>query len=257
MREKNIRYSALLADRVCEQIATTTVGLDTLCKGEDMPAKGTVLRWVKEHADFGRKYEQARERQATLPQRLPLPYSPEIADKLCRLIATGTRGLRKMRREEGMPGETTVRRWLKSNPEFRRKYEQARAQQELLPERLPVPYRPETADEFCQTIACTLAGLDAICSRKGMPSLRTVLNWLRDDPDFRRKYALAKQLQTDLLMEEILAIADDASKDVITIQGKEKTWGIPNRARISRDWLRVKTRMWLAGQLMPKKYAGC
>lgn len=58
----------------------------------------------------------------------PSSFTQEIADYLCGEIARG-RSLRKIVEDSGMPGETTVRRWLSDNEDFRRQYARARMDQ--------------------------------------------------------------------------------------------------------------------------------
>lgn len=60
----------------------------------------------------------------------PTIYSEEIADRLCERLATGT-PLITLCKEEGMPSETTVYRWLQteSHSAFREKYAHARERQ--------------------------------------------------------------------------------------------------------------------------------
>lgn len=83
-----------------------------------------------------------------------------------------------------------------------------------------------------------------------MPSQRTVMYWLAEQPAFRTAYSLAKQLQAEVLFEEALAIADDAAGDWIeTDEGK-----VFDREHVQRAKLRVDTRKWAAGKLAPKRY---
>ena len=60
----------------------------------------------------------------------PSSYSDEIADQICKRIASGE-GLRAICRDEGMPGRQTVLDWLDSEKflEFRAKYARAREAQ--------------------------------------------------------------------------------------------------------------------------------
>lgn len=54
-----------------------------------------------------------------------------------------------------------------------------------------------------------------------------------------------------MLVDEILEIADDATRDqCINLQGKT----VLNNQAISRARLRIDTRKWLVGKLLPKIY---
>lgn len=79
--------------------------------------------------------------------------------------------------------------------------------------------------------------LRAIEAMEGMPSKTTVMRWLNDDEEFRDQYARAKDEQADVLFEDVLDIADNAT---------------PEEVAVAR--LRIDARKWMAGKLRPKKY---
>ena len=56
-------YTTAKADFICSELATGK-SLRTICKGEDMPATGTVYRWLIENKAFQDQYTHAREEQA-------------------------------------------------------------------------------------------------------------------------------------------------------------------------------------------------
>ena len=98
----------------------------------------------------------------------------------------------------------------------------------------PSGYSEEVAGTICMEI---MAGksLRTICSMEGMPSTSTVYAWLGQYQEFSDMYARAREVQADVLADEILEIADSDLD--------------PNRARVMID-----ARKWLAGKLRPKKY---
>ena len=98
----------------------------------------------------------------------------------------------------------------------------------------PSGYSEEVAGTICQEIM-EGKSLRTICARKDMPSASTVYAWLGQYPGFQDMYAHAREIQADVLADEILEIADS---EIDT-----------NRARVMID-----TRKWLAGKLRPKKY---
>lgn len=98
----------------------------------------------------------------------------------------------------------------------------------------PSGYSEEVAGTICQEIM-EGKSLRTICAGKDMPSASTVYAWLGQSPEFQDMYARAREIQADVLADEILEIAD-ADLD-------------PNRARVMID-----ARKWLAGKLRPKKY---
>ena len=51
------------ADAICERLAEGE-SLRSICKGEDMPNKSTVMRWLADNEAFRDQYARAREAQA-------------------------------------------------------------------------------------------------------------------------------------------------------------------------------------------------
>ena len=97
----------------------------------------------------------------------------------------------------------------------------------------------------------TISLLD-ICKMQGMPSPFTVHTWVaKDHLGFKARYHEAKQLQAAAGAEEIIAIADDGSRDY-----KQNSEGhyVPDHDHISRSKLRVSARQWRAEKLLPKIY---
>src|SRR5262245_49105736 len=77
----------------------------------------------------------------------------------------------------------------------------------------------------------------SICKRSDQPSFHSVMGWLNEKPEFAEAYARAKGCAMDAMAEELLQLADSATK---------------------ADWqckrLQVETRKWIMGKLNPKKY---
>jgi hypothetical protein len=84
-----------------------------------------------------------------------------------------------------------------------------------------------------------------------MPASSSVLRWLATQPEFREKYARAREVQMDAMAEEIIAIADDTSLD---LEFDEKGDPRANHEFIQRSRLRVDARKWLMAKLAPRKY---
>jgi len=81
-------------------------------------------------------------------------------------------------------------------------------------------YSPELADLICDRIAGG-ASLRQICQDATMPARSTIFVWLEEHEDFARSYALARQIQIEDLVDEILEIADDSSNDWIDREGAD------------------------------------
>lgn len=110
----------------------------------------------------------------------------------------------------------------------------------------PEIYDQAIADKICAEIATSTKSLRTICAEEGMPSVSTVLKWLREDKDgFSAQYARAKEEQADNLVEEILEISDHTEEDHTPFTGGNV---------VQRDKLRVDARKWVASKLKPKKY---
>lgn len=90
---------------------------------------------------------------------------------------------------------------------------------------------------------------------EGMPSVQTVLKWLRKDMGgFVAQYARAKEEQADFMVEEMIDIADDGTNDYMTITKGDISYNVEDKEVTSRSKLRVETRKWAAAKLKPKKY---
>lgn len=115
----------------------------------------------------------------------------------------------------------------------------------------PSSYTDAIADEICEAIAEGYA-LHRMCKeRDGWPREGTIYRWIEKHPDFREKYARAREIQAERMAEEVVTIADDGARDVrLTEDGEE----IVDHDHIARAKLRVDARKWLVSKILPKKY---
>ncbi len=60
-----------------------------------------------------------------MPAGRPSSYSKQLGAEICARLAEGE-PITKITKEEGMPGQSTIYRWLVDNKEFREMYESAR-----------------------------------------------------------------------------------------------------------------------------------
>ena len=100
--------------------------------------------------------------------------------------------------------------------------------------------------------------LRAICAAPDMPTKTTILRWLADPSkaDFRAQYQVARSLQAEGVMDEILEIADDGSNDWMERRSRDGTimgW-VENGEAIRRSDLRIKARLAFAARMAPKRY---
>jgi len=89
-----------------------------------------------------------------------------------------------------------------------------------------------------------------------MPSANTVLRWVFTYPEFRDQYKLARNIQAEIIADEILDIADDGSNDWMERRDEEGVfmgWR-ENGEAMRRSHLRIESRKWLASKLLPKRW---
>ena len=109
----------------------------------------------------------------------------------------------------------------------------------------PSIYSQELTDIVCARIADGQS-LRRISRDEGMPGLTTIFTWLREYPEFRDQYELAKASQADAMEDDMLDIAD--MPPAMTPDGKVDS------ADVAHMRLRIDTRKWIASKLKPKKY---
>lgn len=118
-------------------------------------------------------------------------------------------------------------------------------------------YTNEIGERVCELTATTTFGIrkisEIISEEMGVYIPGTTMwKWLRDDKNnIWERYARAKQLQAELIAEELIEISDDSSDDVML---NEKGQKIENKEFVNRSRLRIDTRKWLLEKLLPNKY---
>lgn len=120
-----------------------------------------------------------------------------------------------------------------------------------------MPFDQEIADIICERIATCTLSLTSICKADdALPSVGMIFKWMRDNPEFEKSYARAKDAQIEALMDETIEISDNATNDYmerLNFDGAETGWHL-NGDAVARSRLRIDTRKWLASKLKPKKY---
>ncbi len=81
-------------------------------------------------------------------------------------------------------------------------------------------FDPDVAELICDLIA-EGQSLRRICQDKNGPARSTIFGWLEEHEEFARRYTLARQIQIEDLMDEILEIADDSTNDWIVREGPD------------------------------------
>lgn len=119
-----------------------------------------------------------------------------------------------------------------------------------------VQYSEELANEILDTIASAEVGIRKLCAANPhWPTAKTIMAWKRSHSEFGERYARAKQDQIELIIDDVLEISDDRSRDVIIKQDKDgNDYEVCNHEFIQRSRVRIDTRKWLAAKLLPKLY---
>ena len=114
----------------------------------------------------------------------------------------------------------------------------------------PTIYSEELAQTICESLMVGMS-LRKICELDDMPAISTVMQWLASNKsDFMEQYAHARQVQAEYLLDELIDIADDSSKDYVIVDGQERL----DQEHIQRAKLRIDTRKWNIEKLAPKRY---
>jgi hypothetical protein len=80
--------------------------------------------------------------------------------------------------------------------------------------------------------------------------IKTFDNWINEDEELLQQYTRAKDSRTDVIFEEILAIADSQEGDIIKKDGVD----VVNHDVINRARLRIDARKWMLGKMNKRKY---
>ncbi len=120
----------------------------------------------------------------------------------------------------------------------------------------PSKFNDDVADLIIERMADGQS-LREICCDEGMPSFRTVLNWVNSNPEFGAAYALAQDLRASALFDDLLGIADDGRNDWMEKHDDKSGHFIgwrENGEAIRRSALRVDARKWVLARMAPKRY---
>ncbi|WP_315831078.1 hypothetical protein [Bradyrhizobium prioriisuperbiae] len=238
-----LSYTPELADWICAELVKGRT-LKEICRAPDMPRAGTVRSWARVNRDgFAAKYADAR---AAAPKA---GYSPERANRVCEELAKG-RTVTDVCQDQGMPSVRVVQTWAQTDRDgFAAQYHAVRKIGR------PTVYSVELADAICRELSAGRSLTD-ICHDAGMPDEASVRLWAHDDrKGFGARYRQARQFGYETLADEMLDIADDSRNDFVE---RRKANGevtlVADQEAITRARLRVETRRWLLGRMLPKTY---
>ena len=113
----------------------------------------------------------------------------------------------------------------------------------------------EIEDAICAAIAVSANGLDDICGEnEEFPCVRLIYTRLIQSEPFMQKYARARELQQQLLADQLIPLSDKdriCHKRTIKADGSEETVILD---QVERSKLQIETRKWVLARLNPKKY---
>lgn len=104
-------------------------------------------------------------------------------------------------------------------------------------------------NEVCELIESGLSLRKALIQIK-LPAI-TFYEWIDNDLEKAKQYARACEMRTELLVDEILEMADEQNADTYT---DDEGNTITDGSAIQRSRLKVDARKWLASKMNPKKY---
>ena len=118
----------------------------------------------------------------------------------------------------------------------------------------PTIYNFKIAEKLCLLIATTSQGLEHICRQnRDLPRQPTIYRWLSAHPEFRERYALAREQQAQILFDQIVEIADTPKEGAVVItRGDRREERVGDMTEHRR--LQIDARKWVLSKLLPKKY---
>ncbi len=117
----------------------------------------------------------------------------------------------------------------------------------------PSDYNLEIATRICEAIATCTDSYNKICERNpDFPTRENMRLWRYRHLEFRGMYDQAKKEQAELIIEEIVDIADYIAAD--TLINPKTGQEVQNTEWVARSRLRIDTRKWIACKLLPKLY---
>ena len=118
----------------------------------------------------------------------------------------------------------------------------------------PTKYTEELASKILLRISQG-ESVKTICYDEDMPNASTVHLWVLDDREgFSKMYARARDIQAEVMFDDILEIADDGTNDLMSITKGNETYNVEDKEVTNRSKLRVDSRKWYLSKVLPKKF---
>jgi hypothetical protein len=120
----------------------------------------------------------------------------------------------------------------------------------------PSKFSNRLAEKICKRLA-EGESVRTIIKDEDMPSASTIFRWLLDETKkpFWEQYEKARNIQAELMFEELLEIADDGRNDYEERQREAgDAYVVLNSEHVQRSRLRVDVRKWYLSKVLPKKF---
>jgi len=122
----------------------------------------------------------------------------------------------------------------------------------------PTDYTLKLTDVICARLS-EGESMRSVCRDDSMPVLTTIFRWLREKPEFKQQYDIAKEESADSHADQMVDIADNEVSQPLIVEGKPllvdgKPIMIVDSVAVAHAKLRIDTRKWAASKLKPKKY---
>ena len=118
---------------------------------------------------------------------------------------------------------------------------EARRQAAVFGNKATLPYSEPFAIEICERVSSGELLID-ICADEHLPTVRRVTQWLKESQEFAALYKESLNDRLTIFEEEVIKIADDASRDFRDVQRNGRTQRVLDGDAIARAKLRVEVR---------------
>src|SRR3984957_21248129 len=127
-------------------------------------------------------------------------------------------------------------------------------QLELFVRKSTLPFSETLAIEICERVSSGELLIN-ICQDEHLPTVRRVTQWLRENSDFSLLYKNSINDRLTIFEEEVIKIADDASRDFRDVVRNGRTVRVLDGDAIARAKLRVEVRLKHLKSLKPSIWA--
>jgi hypothetical protein len=222
--------------------------------GGELPANGPGVVGVDAPQDLMRGLDAPGAPGAPRRRNAPaVHYSDALVGRIVARVSAGE-SVPRVCRDADMPHADTVYEWARKEPRFGRALAMAhqrarrasiRAQRAAAaakwargrdPRGRWSTYTPELGDEVCRRLV-EGQSLKAIGGDPEMPCAETILNWVRDIPEFEDAYIQARQMMADVMFDE--------ARDVAMAATPGNVWA---------HKLQVDTIFRMVSKMRPRKY---